>query len=332
MISAHELSDLLLDLYRASKESPTCDFQQHALTQVSQHIPFDTAWWAMATQMDTGRSYVHDSFIVGMPEDCASLMNATVQDNVIAQTCSFSPGICFYFSPEQIFGNWQTGMLAEHMGIAHVLCIACRSDIPQLSSFLSFARRERGVPFSDAERRLTECLMPHLANMLQTSMVMQFASIRARDSESRSAMAVVDAIGMLHAAEPGFERLIRLEWSEWEGPFLPAPLLAAIAANRAIHLGKAVKASFDLVRESRLVTLAKRSPGDLLSPRERTVAEGFAKGETYKELAKRLGLSPATVRHHIRAIYEKLEVADKAALATLLTSNQGHSSVLPGGR
>lgn len=321
MISAIELSDLLLGLYVASKEMATSDFRRHALTQIGRHVPFDAVWWAMATQMDTGSSYVHDSYIDGMPDDCAVLMNATSQDNVIAQTCSSSPGICFYFPPEQVFGNLQTALLAKHMGISQVLCIAWRSEIPQLSTFLSFARRKSTVPFTDGERRSIECLMPHLANMLTTSMVMKFASIRSRDSEVRSAMAVVDEIGMLHVAEPGFERLIRLEWPEWRGPLLPAPLLAAIASNRSNHLGKAVVASLDLVRESRLVTLAKRSPGDLLSPRERTVAEGFAKGESYKELAKRLGLSPATVRHHLRAIYEKLGVADKAALATVMATS-----------
>lgn len=318
VISQNELSNLLLDLYRASREMTMADFQHHALAQVNRHLSFDGALWAMETQLEDGSKRVHDSLIVGMPDDCADLLNAAVEDNIIARACSSSPGIGFYFSPEQTLGHPQTAMLARHMGVAHVLCIAWRSGIPQLSSFFSLARRGGAQPFSDGDRCLIECLMPHLADMLQVSLVMQFASIRARDSKSRSAMAVVDAMGMLIAAEPGFERLVYLEWPAWDGPFLPPSLLASMASNRDRHLGKAVLARFEPVRESRLVTLAERSPGDLLSPRERTVAEGFASGESYKTLAKRLGLSPATVRHHLRAIYEKLNVADKAALATLL--------------
>lgn len=296
------------------------DFQNHVLSQLRPYIPFDCVWWAMSTRMDNGSEHVHDSFIWGMPEDCARLFNFAGQDNLIAQTCSSSPGACFYFSPGQIFANPQTAMMARHMDVAHVLCIAWRSQIPQLSTFLSLGRRDCGIAFSEEERSLLECLMPHLTDMLQINVVMQIASIRARDSESRSAMAVVNAMGMLLAAEPGFQRLLCLQWPDWDAPLLPQPLLASISERRSRYLGTVVQVCFEVVRESTLVTVAKRAPGDLLSPRERTVAEGFARGESYKELAKRLGLSPATVRHHLRTIYEKLDISDKAALATLLAA------------
>ena len=39
---------------------------------------------------------------------------------------------------------------------------------------------------------------------------------------------------------------------------------------------------------------------------------------TYKEIARDLRLSPATVRHYIRNAYTKLEVSDKAALGRLI--------------
>lgn len=321
MISVGTAGSLLLNLYRASREMTMEDFQRHALAQLRPYIQFDAAVWAMATRMENGREHVHDSFITGMPDDCAELMNLSGSDNLIAKTCSSSPGTCFYFSPTQIFADPQTAMMARYMDVAHVLCIAWRSPIPQLSTILSLARRDGGMVFSEDERCLCECLMPHLTDMLQVNVVMQISAIRARDSESRSAMAVVDAMGMLLAAEPGLERLLHLEWPDWDAPSLPAPLLASISEGRERYLGAVVQVRFEQVRESRLVTVARRSPGDLLSPRERTVAEGFAKGESYKELAKRLGLSPATVRHHLRAIYEKLGVADKAALATLMSTS-----------
>lgn len=319
MISAEALGSLLLGLYRPSRELTMSDFQRHALAQVGRHVPFDAAWWSMATQLDNGRHHTHDSYMQGLPDDCAELLNLTDQDNLITRTCSNSPDICFNFAPEQIFGNMATALLARHMGVAHILCITWRSEIPQLVTCLSFGRRERANPFSENERRLIECLMPHLTDMLQGNRVAQIASVQARNSGARSATAATDAMGMLLAAESGFERLIQLEWPGWKGPFLPPPLLAAMAEKRDRHLGKAVLACFEQGSETgRLISIAKRSPGDLLSPRERTVAEGFASGESYKALAKRLELSPATVRHYLRIIYGKLGVADKAALATLL--------------
>jgi two-component system nitrate/nitrite response regulator NarL len=51
----------------------------------------------------------------------------------------------------------------------------------------------------------------------------------------------------------------------------------------------------------------------LLSPREREILELIAAGELAPEIAKHLGLSPATVRTHLQHLYEKLGVSDRAA-------------------
>ena len=45
-----------------------------------------------------------------------------------------------------------------------------------------------------------------------------------------------------------------------------------------------------------------------LSPREREVVEALARGDAYKQIADRLGISIPTVRTYIRRIYEKLHV------------------------
>jgi DNA-binding NarL/FixJ family response regulator len=47
---------------------------------------------------------------------------------------------------------------------------------------------------------------------------------------------------------------------------------------------------------------------DTLTARERAVLELLAKGQLYKEIADHLGVNIETVRTHIRAIYEKLQV------------------------
>lgn len=51
---------------------------------------------------------------------------------------------------------------------------------------------------------------------------------------------------------------------------------------------------------------AVRSLG--LSPREVEVLEALATGESNKEFARRLGISPNTVKTHVSRVYEKLGV------------------------
>jgi len=54
---------------------------------------------------------------------------------------------------------------------------------------------------------------------------------------------------------------------------------------------------------------------EALSDRERAVAEKFAAGMTYREIGEALFIAPSTVRTHLAAIYEKLGVRNKVALA-----------------
>jgi len=50
-----------------------------------------------------------------------------------------------------------------------------------------------------------------------------------------------------------------------------------------------------------------------LTPREIDVLKSIAQGMSYKEIADAIGRSPHTVHAHIKAAYEKLQAADRAA-------------------
>ena len=56
----------------------------------------------------------------------------------------------------------------------------------------------------------------------------------------------------------------------------------------------------------------------VLSNREQEVAEAYATGQSYKEIARTLGVSPTTVRTHLRTVYSKLGVTSKIQLARFL--------------
>ena len=56
----------------------------------------------------------------------------------------------------------------------------------------------------------------------------------------------------------------------------------------------------------------------MLSKRETAVAKLYATGKSYKEIARRFSVSPATVRNQIASVFRKLDVHDKAQLACQL--------------
>jgi len=56
-------------------------------------------------------------------------------------------------------------------------------------------------------------------------------------------------------------------------------------------------------------------PMQRLTPAERRVAIMATEGLSYKIIARNLGKSPATVRNQLHAVYQKLGVANRTALA-----------------
>lgn len=57
---------------------------------------------------------------------------------------------------------------------------------------------------------------------------------------------------------------------------------------------------------------------ELLSKRELEVAAAYAEGLSYKEIARDLGVSPTTIRSHLRTVYGKLGVTSKIGLSQAL--------------
>lgn len=60
---------------------------------------------------------------------------------------------------------------------------------------------------------------------------------------------------------------------------------------------------------------------EVLTPREREVAQAVAEGLSNKRIGARQGISERTVKAHLTHIYEKLEVEDRVGLALLV---KGH--------
>ncbi len=64
---------------------------------------------------------------------------------------------------------------------------------------------------------------------------------------------------------------------------------------------------------------APASPLDALSPREREILRGIARGASNKEIARELGIAETTVKIHVQHVLRKLGVATRVHAAVLAT-------------
>lgn len=77
-----------------------------------------------------------------------------------------------------------------------------------------------------------------------------------------------------------------------------------------------------------LLRLYPASLADTLSTRERQVADAYAAGATYKDIANDLAISPATVRRHLSNLYRKLGIGQKTELIGVLRDAQSSEPTL----
>lgn len=313
------LGALLLDLYRYARELTIAEFQDRALRRLQDALPFDKAWWGMARTFPGQDPELHSSFPFNLPSEYADAWEEIKGGDVLAKAVIRDPGISIYLDRERMRG---TGVerLSAQFGFTQAMSTLIANPDLNLITFLSVYRDAPQPVFGEDERLFMQCAMPHLVATWNTNWISQLEHTRVHSSLTRAAVAIADRHGVLLTAEPGFLELARLEWPQWKGPALP-PALAAILRTQARHVGAATLCHSHPVADLRLVEVRVRSVLDRLSLRERTIATSFAEGRSYKEIAESLGLSPATVRHHLRHVYAKLSVSDKVTLSRLLAAS-----------
>lgn len=313
-VESRRLSGLLLRLYDAARSCTITTFQDQAMDLIAADLQFDASWWGRSTVVDQ-RHQVHCSHLFNLPDDVPHLLNLTDSNNVVARCTTSEPERAHVFGESDLFAKPATAALADHMRVTQAMGIAKVDYQIGLASFLSVARHAGKPAFCENERQLLELLMPHLTGALDLCCTMHMYRCRHENSGSQSAMITTDVQGFLHVVEPGAGLLLQREWPEWIGPQLPDPLVQHIVQHRQFFLGKHVRFEIHWSGEHVWLTLLPRKPQDLLTPQECAVATAFSSGQSYKEVARDLLMAPATVRHHLRSIYIKLDVSDKAELA-----------------
>lgn len=310
------LSSVMRLIYAASRCGEVEQYQRRALEIVAKHIAFDAAWWGRAS-FDGGLHHVHCSHAYRLPADVADRLNLFDPHNVVARRVVSEPGRAHYFSLEDLRSQPGTAALTEHMGIAQSMCVADVDAALGVAGFVSLVRRTAAPRFSARDLWALELFAPHLAAGLDMALAYE---LNAQDNPARAVLLATDSLGLVRAGDAATAEMLQSEWPGWTGPRLPAPLVERIAARKGEFLGRHLQVSIRWIADHVIVSMRRREPRDMLTRRERDVANAFAAGQSYREVAELLGLSPATVRHHLRSAYVKLGVTDKASFAMRLGS------------
>lgn len=312
------LSGFLLDLYKLTGRGPSLELGRQVFDLVQKSLPFDSGLWGTFTHTAEGPR-PHWGYLHGLPADMLQEYENVKQHDVVNQRAVANCGRTLNVSLERSRQTAHPDIVrhARRWGMEHTLATMHLESPINLYTAVCLYRNDAKRPFTEAERRFNEAIVPHLVQAWHLNAFQFLDAPPAAPQGVPSARALVDRFGVLHNAEPSWSALLRREVAKWEGPYLPPPFVAAIQRGEQAYKGRALVMSLlgQLPDQLFLIGLRARAPIDQLSPRELMVAREFASGKTYKQIAGLFGTSPTTVRTQIQIIYTKLGIRTKVALA-----------------
>lgn len=317
--------DLAFQLYRAAQDSPLGDFDDMALSLLKALVPFCAAIW-FAAELVRGRLNLYRAHPYELTPDALSLVASPSPKlsrafAAAAETprCAYS---CYTRALYRDDADRDALQLIGRLRLERQLLIADVETPAAVGSWLSLYRSKEHAQFDERELHAVGLIMPHLSQALALNRALHLEKGAAAESFAAGDRALVQADGKLLHCGARLGEMIRAECPSWDGVTLPEKILKEVVRGRVVHFSgneqcmHVSRLAGALLLTVRRVTLAER-----LSPQELAVAQLFGGGASYKEIARRVALAPATVRNVVQNAYRKLGINNKAQLARLVVGS-----------
>lgn len=303
------LDPLISRLYRSTKDIDIEHFRHWALSEVQTLISFDAAIWSTG-HLSTRRFHTHTT--IGLPRHFPDLLLEHLSINPLRKALFNKVGIAIdmteVIDDEAFYSSEIYHLVFKPHQIHRILSsihICRRTGIYTLLSLYRFDPEER---FLDQEKQQHQRLLYHLVESASHACFMSLKS----DQDEHAFYAICDRQGIYHEAEPQFMDLLENNAISRDIRHFPFDLnqseqCIADLIVRCTQLG-------DLYR----VSIRECSPLDRLTSREQEVVDGVTQGLSFKQIARKLELSPSTVSNHLYRIYQKLNINNRSELADLI--------------
>lgn len=307
----------VLQLGRLARERGASEFIPDGLQVFSQRVPFASAWWGeMSTSHACAppQSWMHGR--INLPESFAAEWSKGAGSDRFSHETLSQPGEVVrdsgFTDP-----NEEINEFARRHDLYHLMCITFELPESGLMFFVCLYRGMCAPAFNDSEAGLFSAFCDHLLQLWRFQIQ---DMIRFDTGNGAADFGVARMDGSLLYVGAGLCSAIQRELPGWNGSTLPFDVIAQLQkAPCVMRLGRSAL-TLSPTAEHVILSLETQSRGAALAPRERTVAMLFAAGHSYKEIAKILALSPATVRTYLRNCYLQLGVKSKVELGSVLRS------------
>jgi DNA-binding CsgD family transcriptional regulator len=318
MTTLQAFNRCVLHLGRLARECAAADFIADGLQVFRPLVPFASAWWgemSAAVASAPPQSWMHGR--IDLPESFAAQWQKSAGSDTFSHDTLSRPGEVIRDSGYSDLPT-EVDAFARRHDLYHPMCITFELPESGLMFFVCLYRGAQATAFSDGEAELFSAFCDHLLQLWRFQVQ---DMIRVGSDSGASDFGVARQDGELLYIGVGLGEVIRREWPHWNGSTLPLEVIHHLPqAPCVMRLGRSAL-TLSPNADHVILSLQNQPRGAMLAPRERTVAMLFAAGHSYKEIARILSLSPATVRTYLRNCYLQLGVKSKVELGSVLRSS-----------
>lgn len=327
------LSNLLIELYRAAQEMAIDEFQEFSMGLLNSLVPFDSAVYGSGVLRQQGLQ-IQECFLHNKPIEVISDYAAITHADPVLRATRSNPDRVIRFHPPTLFSGKEKRPLFdyakryEHSNGMSTVHIDQNSPHAQI---LSMWRADKDRHFLKQDSWIAAQVLPHFLEALKVNQAL--AIHRSVKDTDRSTVAIARPNGALHFCGMGFRKLANMEWPDWEGAILPSPLMDELSRIGSTGFCTAtIRVSVKCVGELLFLKASRVSASVShptisreflqstygLTPAEVRVAIVLLEGNSARNVADFLNVSPHTVRTQIKQIYAKLGVDTRARFVKLM--------------
>lgn len=322
-------NSFLLDIYDGAQQCGPSDFNEYALDELKKIIHFDSAGVANFAVTPDEKIVIQSlhlrsvnverfrdrSLTVGVEK---LSRNGTLSSRDSVATNAFAQrGKSVIVDIAEKFSNPDILNYCRKYETAHTLSFVSGKSMNGVISGISLWRATRKNSYQEKHGHAATLVMPHIFQAMSINRRLATAPV-AGSPGTTTALASLD--GHLYFIEPETIRLLQLEWKQWSPPLLPRSLMDSLKRNKEqVFVGVSICMRASVQGNMICLRIAAKENQKMgLTTAEYRVAKLAVEGLPYKEIAKQLEVSPATIRNQLHAVYRKLGVSNKTALAAVL--------------
>nr|WP_217343684.1 helix-turn-helix transcriptional regulator [Noviherbaspirillum sp. L7-7A]MBV0877753.1 helix-turn-helix transcriptional regulator [Noviherbaspirillum sp. L7-7A] len=321
--------NLLLDIYDSAQHCTIPDFNQHALNKFRNVLQFDSAvivdFSAIQQQKFIIQSiHLHDAPVEKMLDRPKAMGTESLNRNGALSSRDFVLKKALAERGNSVIANLTEGVsdpdildYCRKYETAHSLTFVSSQPTIHTVPTIALWRAVKTNPYSEKDAHAANMLLPHI---LQAKRINGRLNVSSSPTADGSSTALATHDGCLHFVDPEVIRLIQLEWKEWTPPLLPRPLIDSLRQNNEMmFVGTSIQVKASVQGNVICMTITEKRKHPIpLSMAEYRAARLAAEGLSYKEIARQLDISPATIRNQLHSAYRKLGVSNKTALRNAL--------------